>query len=50
MNLDRIANIAGSIVVLGMVTVVVASPNSAKIVGSVGAAFSNALRAAMGRR
>ncbi len=47
-NLDRIFNLLGSIVVLGTVTVVVMSPNSARIVSATGGAFTNALRAAMG--
>lgn len=50
MNLDRAFNILGSLIVLATVTVVVASPNSAKLVSSAGGAFTNALRAAMGRR
>ena len=50
MNLDRIFNVAGSIIVLAIVATIVASPNSAKVVSSVGGAFSNAIRSAKGGR
>jgi len=49
-NFDRVMNIVGSIVMVGLVTVVVTSPNTAKIVSSAGNAFTNSLATAMGRR
>jgi hypothetical protein len=49
MNLDRVFNIAGSIVVVALVTVIVTSKNSAHIISATGGAFTNSLRAAMGR-
>lgn len=49
MNLDRIFNVAAAIVGVALATTLVASPNTAKIVTSVGNAFSGSLRAAMGR-
>jgi hypothetical protein len=49
-NLDRLFNIAGSIVVVALVTVIVTSKNSARIVSATGGAFSNSLKTAMGRR
>lgn len=49
MSLDRVFNVAGAIVGVALATVLVASPNTARIVTSVGNAFSGSLRAAMGR-
>jgi uncharacterized membrane protein len=49
MNLDRIFNILGLIVVLGIVTTLVAHKNTANVVSAFGSAFSGSLRAAMGR-
>lgn len=46
MNLDRVFNILGSIVVLAGVTVVVSSPRTAAIITSLGNAFSGAINAA----
>lgn len=46
MNLDRVFNIAGSIVILAGVTVVVSSPRTAGIIRSIGEAFSGSLTAA----
>lgn len=48
MNLDRVFNIAGLIVGVGMVTVIVGSPNTANVVKAVGNAFSGSLKTAMG--
>lgn len=50
MNVDRVFNIFGSIVVVAAITVIVSSKNSARIIGAAGGAFTNSLRAAMGRR
>lgn len=49
MTFDRIFNVAGAIVGLAMVTVLVSNPNTARVVNSVGGAFTGSLRAAMGR-
>lgn len=50
MNFDKIANIFGSIVTVAMVTVIVSSPNTAKIIRETGSSFSGAVRSAMGKR
>lgn len=49
MPLDRIANIFGSIVTVALVTVVVSAPNTSQVIGALGNAFSNSLKAAMGQ-
>lgn len=49
MNLDRVFNIAGMIVVLGIVTTIVAHKQSAAVISSIGKTFSGSIRAAMGR-
>lgn len=49
MNVDRVFNIFGSIVVVALVTVIVSSRNSARIIQATGGAFTNSLRTAMGR-
>jgi len=46
---DRIANIAASIVAVAGLTVLVTNSNTARIIGAAGDAFSGSLRAAMGR-
>jgi hypothetical protein len=48
MNADKALSIGSSIVVLAMVTVVVSHPESARVIKATGAAFSGAIRAAMG--
>lgn len=48
MNLDSIANVAGSIVTVALVTTLVSSPQTQSIVRALGDAFSGSLRAAMG--
>lgn len=48
MNTDKAVSVLGSIVTLAMVTVVVSHPESAKVIKATGAAFSNAIKAAMG--
>lgn len=49
MNVERIFNVAAAIVGVAMAATLVASPNTARIITSVGNAFSGSLRAAMGR-
>lgn len=49
MNLDRIFNVAASIVGLAVATVIVTSPRTASIIRATGSAFANTLRAASGR-
>lgn len=46
MTVDKIANIAGSIVILAMVSVVVSSPRTAGIITSIGNSFGTVLNAA----
>lgn len=46
MNMDKIFNIAGSIVILAAVSVVVSSPRTAGIITSIGTSFANVLNAA----
>lgn len=46
--MDKIANVLGMIVVLGIVTTVVARPSSAGVIRAAGESFSGAIRAAMG--
>lgn len=47
--MDRIANIAAAIIGVALVTTVVSRSNSARVIGSVGDAFSKSLNVAMGR-
>lgn len=49
MNADKALSIGSAIVTVALVTVIVSHPQSAKVITSVGNAFSGALRAAMGR-
>jgi hypothetical protein len=49
MNLDRVFNILGLIVVVALVTTLVAHKNTSDVVKAFGSAFSGSLRAAMGR-
>lgn len=49
MNMDRIANIAGAIITVALVTTVVAHRNTANVVNALGRAFSGSIRAAMGK-
>jgi hypothetical protein len=49
-NLDRVFNILGSIVTVAMVTVIVSSPNTSKIIREFGSSFSGAVRSAMGKK
>lgn len=47
--MDKIADIAGGVIVVALVTTVVSHKQSAKVITSIGNAFSGSLRAAMGR-
>jgi hypothetical protein len=48
MNADRVFSILGAIVGVAAITTVVAHPQSAAVIKSMGAAFTNSLKAAMG--
>lgn len=45
---DQVANIAGGIVVIGMITAVVSRPESKNIIKAFGDAFSGSIKAALG--
>lgn len=47
--MERIFNLAGSIVVLATVTVVLTSPQTARVIGASVNGFTASIRAAMGR-
>lgn len=49
MNVDDLWSLAGAIVTVALVTTVVMRPTSAQIIAALGNAFSDSLRAAMGR-
>lgn len=49
MSIDRIANVAAAIVGVAMVTTLVSSPNTARVVSAIGNTFIGSLRAAMGK-
>ena len=49
MTIDKIANIAGMIVTVALVTTVVSHPQSAAVIKAMGSAFSGSLQAAMGK-
>lgn len=49
MNLDRVFNIAGMIVVLAIITTLVAHTETKKVIGAIGTTFTGSIRAAMGR-
>jgi uncharacterized membrane protein len=46
---DKAFNVIGSIVTVALVTTIVSRPNSARVITSMGDAFSNSIRAALGR-
>lgn len=50
MNANNIFNVAGLIVLTGLVTTIVTSRNTASQITAVGNAFSGSLQAAMGNR
>lgn len=47
--MDKVADVAMAIVAVAMVTTIVAHRNSARVITSVGNAFSRSIRAAIGR-
>jgi uncharacterized membrane protein len=49
MNLDRVFNIAGMIVVLAIITTLVSHTETKKVIAQLGSTFSGSIRAAMGR-
>ena len=49
MNLERVFNIAGLLIGVATITVVLGSPQTARIIQASGSAFTSSLRAAMGR-
>lgn len=49
MNADKAFSVLGAIVTLATVTVVVSHPQSARIITAFGRAFSDSVRAGMGR-
>lgn len=49
MNLDSVSSIAAAIVGVALVTTIVSRAESAKIITSIGSAFSGSITAAMGR-
>lgn len=46
---DKAFNVIGSIVTVALVTTIVSRPNSARVITSFGDAFSNSIRAALGK-
>lgn len=48
MNANNIVNVLGAIVTVALVTTVVRSPNSSKVISAMGSSFSGAISAAMG--
>lgn len=49
MNLDKLLNLGSAIIGVALVTTIVAHPQSAAVIKSVGDSFSGTLRAAMGK-
>lgn len=49
MNLDKVLNIFGMIVVLAIITTLVAHKETKNVIGAIGSLFTNSLRAAMGK-
>lgn len=49
MSLDKVFDVASSIVVVALVFVIVSNPGSANVISAIGSAFSGSLRASMGR-
>jgi hypothetical protein len=49
MKAGSLLDLAALIVTVGLVTTVVAHPASSQVIGAIGGAFSNSLKAAMGR-
>lgn len=49
MNLDRLTNLAASIVMVALVTVIVSAPRTAEVIRAIASAFAGSLKAAMGQ-
>lgn len=49
MNLDKVFNLLGALVLVALVTTLVAHKNTAKVVNAFGGAFNNSLKTAEGR-
>lgn len=49
MKAGSVIDIAAAIVTVALVTVVVTSPRTASVIGAIGGAFSNSIKAAQGR-
>lgn len=47
--MDKIANVAGAIVTVALVTTVVSRSTSANVIRAIGEAFSGSIRASLGR-
>lgn len=48
--MDRVADIAGGIITVALVTTIVSHRNTARVITALGGAFTDSLGAAMGRR
>lgn len=46
---DKVANVAGAIVTVALVTTIVSRPTSAQVIRAMGSAFSSSIRAALGK-
>lgn len=49
MTLDKLFNVAAAIVTVALVTTIVSHSNSAKVIQAMGNAFSQSIRAALGK-
>lgn len=49
MKAGSLLDLGALIVTVALVTVVVSNPGSSQVIGAIGGAFTNSLRAAMGR-
>lgn len=47
--MEKVASIAAAIVGVALISVLVSSPNTAKVFTAAGSAFANSIRAAQGR-
>lgn len=45
---DKVFNVLGAIVTVALVTTIVARPNSATVINSLGGAFAGSIKAALG--
>lgn len=46
---DKVANVAGAIVTVALVTTIVSRPTSASVIRAMGDAFAGSIRAALGK-